>query len=106
MGIAGTIVLTPLAVLFVFIGYQIKYCGRVEWISGVADPSTLQTPVALGNWVGNLFFVLAVIMASGAALGFLLPELTGRWTAIAFVIALLVTIAVGLVGGQSRSIRK
>jgi len=106
MGIAGAIFLTPLAVLFFFIGYQIKFCGRVEWISGVTEPSALQTPAALGNWVGSLFIVLAIIMASGATFGLALPEPHSRGPAIIFVIAVLVTVVVGMVGSQSRAKRK
>jgi hypothetical protein len=70
----AALILALVAVFFAVNGYAIKYRGRVDLIAGVKNRAALKNPEAVGNWVGNMSFAIAAILAVAALLAWPVPS--------------------------------
>jgi hypothetical protein len=83
--------------------YRIKYRGRVDLIAGVKKPEQLATPKALGDWVGNLTFVVSGLWFTAAVLVLIIPH---RYVLVLVLAAVALTVGTTLTamaGARSRA---
>jgi hypothetical protein len=97
------LIFTSMALFIAGHGYAIKHRGRIDIIAGVKDPSALKNPEALGNWVGNMSFATAAILAVAALLAWLVPSRYLLAVLLPTVILVFMTAIGSAMGCQSRA---